>query len=410
MKTIAILACLDTKAAEVGFLAEQIRAAGATPHLIDISIVGDTPLDPQTTNAEVLSAGGTTLADQLVNPTRQKASPFLIAGATKILRTMIDAEQVDAVLALGGTQGTSNTSAVLQALPYGFPKLILSTVASGDTSTFVGIKDITMMFSVSDILGLNPFSRRVLANAAGAACGMAQVERETTSSTRTKGTIGLSNLGVLTDGAMHAIELLEEAGYEVITFHAIGAGGLAMEQMMREGIITGVFDYAMGEISDQIFDGLRAADDTRLSAAAELGLPQVLCPGGSEHIGLLTEANVVPAAYASHQHTFHNPVVFAPRLKPAELDRVAQEIGKRLQPVKGHAKFLIPGKGTSRYCVPGGELENAAEDALYVAALQKHLPDHLPCEVVPHTAEAPAFVEHAVQTLIGLIEGSAPKA
>jgi len=142
-------------------------------------------------------------------------------------------------VALGGTQGTSTCAPALQMLPYGFPKVMLSTAASGDVGHFVGIKDVTMMFAVSDILGLNVFSRKILANAAAAAWGMAQVERSVTRS-EAKGVIGLSNLGVLTKGSVHAIELFEEAGYEVITFHAIGAGGEAMEQMMKEGIITGL--------------------------------------------------------------------------------------------------------------------------------------------------------------------------
>lgn len=404
MKTVVILASLDTKADEAEFVAEQLRAMGAAPHLMDLSVVGDTRLSPDTTKAQVMEAGGSSIAEQLDHPSRQKASPVLIAGAIKLLAGMIENDEAHAVLALGGTQGTSNASAVLQALPYGFPKLILSTVASGDTSPFVGIKDITMMFSVSDILGLNPFSRKILANAAAAAYGMAQVERAVDAADGIKGTIGLTNLGVLTHGAMHAIDLFHQAGYEVITFHAIGAGGLAMEQMMREGIITAVFDYALGEVADQLFDGLRAADDTRLTTAGKLGLPQVICPGGSEHLGLLTEPNVVPKGWEDHQYTFHNPVVFAPRLNPEELDRVAKEIGKRLEHSKDRVHVLLPEKGTSRYCAPGNELANAEEDAMYLKSLETHLPAHIPRTVLPYNAEDPAFVEHAVDTLIAMIE------
>lgn len=407
MKTVVVLASLDTKADEVEFVAEQLRAMGARPHLMDLSVVGDTRLSPDATKAQVMQAGGSSVDEQLDHPSRQKSSPVLIAGATKLLLGMIDSGEAHAVLALGGTQGTSNASQAMQALPYGFPKLILSTVASGDTGPFVGIKDITMMFSVSDILGLNPFSRKILANAAAAAYGMAQVERDVDEVEGIKGTIGLTNLGVLTNGAMHAIDQFHRAGYEVITFHAIGAGGLAMEQMMREGIITAVFDYALGEIADQLFDGLRAADDTRLTTAGKLGLPQVICPGGSEHLGLLTEPNVVPTGWGDHQYTFHNPVVFAPRLNPEELDRVAQEIGKRLRDTKDNVHVLLPEKGTSRYCATGNELVNPEEDAMYLASLQKHLPAHIPRTQLPYTAEDPAFVEHAVKTLIGMIEGRA---
>ncbi len=405
MKTIAVIATMDTKAAEANLMREEIERLGSKALLIDIGLVGEPDTGVDITRGEVIEAGGSHLAELLTDPSRQEASPILIKGSTKILLNLIQEEKIHAVLALGGTQGTSNTSQVFQNLPYGFPKIILSTVASGDTSAFVGIKDITMMFSVSDILGLNPFSRKILANAAGAAHGMAQVERSIVVDEGSKGTIGLSNLGVLTQGAMHAIDLFHQAGYEVITFHAIGAGGLAMEEMMREGLITGVFDYALGEISDQLFDGLRAADDSRLTTAAGLKIPQVICPGGSEHIGLITEPNKVPALYTNHQHTFHNPVIFAPRLSIEQLDAVAEEIGKRLEcatPEK--TRFLIPEKGTSRYCIPGGELENAKEDTIYAEALAKHLPEHISYETLPYNAEDSKFVEHAVNVLIELME------
>ena len=161
---------------------------------------------------------------------------------------------------------------------------MVSTVASGDTSAYVGISDITMMFSVGDILGLNPFMRKVLANAAGAAHGMAQVEVDARArgAKGDKPLIGISNLGVLTQGhAARASSCFGERGYETIVFHAVGTGGRAMELMMQQGIIGAVFDYAMGEISDELFHGLRAGGQERLTVAGALGLPQVMCPAAS---------------------------------------------------------------------------------------------------------------------------------
>ena len=145
---------------------------------------------------------------------------------------MLAEGRIDAVLGFGGTQGSSNCSAVMQALPYGFPKILLSTMASGDTSSFVGIKDITMMFPVSDILGLNPLARTILANAAACAWGMAHAAVPLERAEDGRAVIAMTNLGVLTDGTMHALKRFEEAGYEVIVFHAVGSGGLAMEQLM----------------------------------------------------------------------------------------------------------------------------------------------------------------------------------
>lgn len=404
MKTIAILATLDTKADEADFMRQEIERLGGKALLIDLSVIGDSPLTADISKHEIIEAGGSTPADLLDHPSREKAGPVIVAGATKILLDLQKTEKIHAVLTLGGTQGTSTCAPILQALPYGFPKVMLSTAASGDTSPFVGIKDITMMFAVSDILGLNVFSRKILANAAACAWGMAQVEQCITQSTA-KGVIGMSNLGVLTQGAMHAIRRFEEAGYEVITFHAIGAGGEAMEQMMKEGIITAVFDYALGEIADGVFGVLRASGPERLTVAGKLGIPQVICPGGSEHLGILVnEPNRVPAGYEDHQVTWHSPYIFVPRLNAAEQARVAQCIGERLQHATHNTLFLMPLKGVSSYSAKNGELHNPELDAAYWESLQKELPNTIQIESLDLTAEDPAFVDHAVNALIQMIE------
>ncbi|NNE71292.1 MAG: Tm-1-like ATP-binding domain-containing protein [Rhodothermales bacterium] len=404
MKTIAILATLDTKAAEADFMRAQIEDLGGRALLIDLSVVGDSTVKPDVSKEDVMNAGGSSPAELLEDPSREAAGPVMVAGATKIVLDLLETDRIHGVVALGGTQGTSTCAPVLQALPYGFPKVMLSTAASGDTSPFVGIKDITMMFAVSDILGLNAFSRRILANAAACAWGMAQVERDVTTS-RAKGTIGMTNLGVLTNGAIHAISLFEDAGYEVITFHAIGAGGEAMEAMMKEGIITAVFDYALGEIADAVFGVLRASGPERLTVAGKLGLPQVICPGGAEHLGILvSEPNKAPAGWEDHQVVWHSPYVFVPRLKEDELERVAASVGERLAHTSGRAAFLMPTQGVSRYSAKGGELYNPDLDAAYWRSLKDHLPETVEAEALDYTAEDPAFVEYAVEKLIRLIE------
>lgn len=404
MKTIAIIATLDTKAAEADFMRAEIEALGGKAMLIDIGVIGEPGVEADVSREEIIEAGGGSLAELLENPSRAKASPFVIAGATKTMLKLQESGAIDAVVTLGGTQGTSTCAPVLQALPYGFPKVMLSTAASGDTSPFVGIKDITMMFAVSDILGLNVFSRKILANAAACAWGMAQVERSIGRSTA-KGVIGMTNLGVLTQGAMHALTVFEAAGYEVITFHAIGAGGEAMEQMMKEGIITAVFDYAMGEIADGVYGVLRASGPERLTVAGKLGLPQVICPGGSEHLGILvSEPNKVPDGWDDHQIVWHSPFVFVPRLNADQQARVAQAIGERLEHTTGNAIFLMPLKGVSSYSAKGGALYNPELDQIYWELLQRSLPDTIPVEALDYNAEDPAFVEYAAEKLIEMIE------
>ena len=406
-RTVAILATLDTKGPEADFARAQIEALGGRALVIDLGVTGEPTATADVSSQDVAAAGGSSLEELRSRGTREACTPTLAAGAQGLLQERIRNDEVHAVLGFGGTQGTSLCGAIMQALPYGVPKVILSTVASGDTAPFVGIKDITMMFAVGDILGLNPFLRKMLANAAGAAWGAAQNTVSMAPDADCKGTIAMTNLGVLTNGAMRAIDRFHDAGYEVITFHAIGAGGLAMEQMMREGLITGVFDYALGEITDWLFDGLRAADEHRLTVAGSLGLPQVLCPGGAEHIGLLLhEPNAVPDAYASHKHVFHSPIIFAPRMNDDELTRTAQEITRRLQSTSGKATFMIPTQGVSRYSVAGGPLEDAAGDAVFFEALRSSMPASVELVEMDAGAEDDTFVDAAVDRLLAWIENS----
>ena len=328
----------------------------------------------------------------------------MAAGAAGVMQKLVADGAVDGVLGLGGLRGTAACTQVMRSLPYGLPKVMVSTVASGDTAPYVDIKDITMMFSVGDILGLNDLTRKLLANAAGAVHGMAQVDVTLERRHGEKPLIGMSNLGVLTQGAMKALDYFTERGYEVIVFHAVGSGGRAMEELMKQGIIGAVFDYAMGEIADEVFEGLRAGGPERLTVAGKLGIPQVLCPGGAEHLGVLVEPDQVPDRYKDHDYVFHNPVVFVPRLKPDEFVKVAKDIGKRLQTTRGNAVMMLPLGGTGRYAMEGGQLRDPEGDTAFFAALKEALPDTI--EVVEREtyAEDPAFVKECVDRLIDLIE------
>jgi uncharacterized protein (UPF0261 family) len=204
---------------------------------------------------------------------------------------------------------------------------------------------------------------------------------------------------------MRAIKLFEEAGYEVITFHAIGAGGDAMEQMMKEGIINAVFDYGLGEIADGIWGVLRAGGPERLTVAGKLGLPQVVVPGGSEHLGILVnEPNKIPAGYENHQITWHSPYVFVPRLNAEEQGQVAKVIGEKLSHSTKDTLFLMPLKGVSSYSAEGGELYNTELDDVYWESLQKELPHTIEVESMDVTAQDQALVERAVNYLIEKLE------
>ncbi len=403
-KTIAVLATLDTKGAEADYLRDQLERLGGRAFVVDMGVIGTPEARADATREEVARAGGTPLDDLLKHPSRDTAAPVMVAGAIRLLTQKLEAGEVHGLLGLGGFQGTAACSEVMRAMRYGVPKVLVSTAASGDVSSYVDTKDITMMFSVGDILGLNPFSRTLLANAAGAALGMARVELTIEEQLGDKPLIGMTNLGVLTQGALHAVKLFEERGYDVVVFHAIGSGGRAMEQLMKDGIIGAVFDYAMGEIADDVFGELRAGGPERLTVAGKLGIPQVLCPGGAEHLGILVEANQVPERWKDHAYVFHSPVVFVPRLGEDEFVRVAHDIAQRLQHTTGNAVFMFPKDGTGRYAMPGGELRDTASDAAFFAALEQGLPDSIEVVARDTHAEDPAFVEECVERLIALIE------
>ena len=400
---IYIIATADTKGDETAFLRDRIEAQGGTARIIDFGVMSDPAIAVDVSAGEVAQAGGTDLAALRASKKRDEASAAMTRGMVAILTEKLDEGALDGVIGLGGTQGTAAATSVMQALPYGLPKVMASTMASGDTSGYVGNRDITMMFSVSDILGLNPFLRTVLNNAAGAVVGMADAAARATYRSE-RPVIGMTNLGVLTQGTMHAIEKLNDAGFEVIVFHAVGSGGAAMEAMMREGVITAVFDYALGELTDQMFGGIRACDDTRMTVAAELGLPTVIVPGGADHIGVLAgEPNVVPEAFADRRHSWHNPVIFVPRTSAEEGRRLMAELSKRLGGARNCA-ILLPLGGVSSYSVEGGALRDTDADAALFAAAHSEFDGRIPVIDVDAGAEDPAFVDRAVDTLIALIE------
>lgn len=404
-KTIYIISTADTKGEETAFLRDRIAAQGGTAKVIDFSVMVDPEIAVDVPAAEVAKAGGADLIQLRAAKKREEASAAMTRGMTAILSEQQKAGNLHGVVGLGGTQGTAAATAVMQTLPYGVPKVMVSTMASGDTSGYVGNRDITMMFSVSDILGLNPFLRNVLNNAAGAVVGMADATAKVTYASD-RPVVGMTNLGVLTQGTMHAIKKLNQAGFEVIVFHAVGSGGAAMEAMMREGVVSAVFDYALGELTDQMFGGIRASDDTRMTVAADLGLPTVIVPGGADHIGVLvSEPNEVPAKFADRKFSWHNPVILVPRVSADEGRALMAELAKRM----GHAKkcaILLPLHGVSSYSVAGGELRDIDADAALFAAAHDEFKGRIPVISVEAAAENPDFIDRAVKELIALIDAA----
>ena len=399
-KTIVVLATLDTKGREAQYLREQIEKFGDKALVLDTGVTGTPGTHPDITREAVAEAGGMPLAKILQNPSRDVAAPVMAEGATKIVLRLAEEGKIHGIVAMGGTQGTTLSTHVMRALPYGFPKVMVSTMASGNVGPWVDIRDITMMFSVTDIMGLNPVMRKILANAAGAVCGMAGVEVKLEH--REKPLVAITTVGITTLGAMKAAEVLEAAGFETITFHAIGPGGRAMEQMMKEGLIAAVLDYSTIEVSNEMYHAMLAGGPDRLTTAGKLGLPQVLCPGAIEVL-VYGEPETVPPPYNTRTLIRHSPQITDVRLNKQEMTEVGKEVARRLQSTKGDAVFMIPTAGYDSYAVKGLGFYDPEADAAFVEALKQGLPKSIRLIERDTYIEDPAFAVEAAQMLIDLI-------
>jgi uncharacterized protein (UPF0261 family) len=400
-KNIVILATLDTKGIETHYVREQIEKLGERALVIDVGVVGQPATKADITRQEVAEAGGTPLATLLEKPDREVAAPIMADGATKIITKLAEEGKIHGIVSMGGTQGTTLATKVMRALPYGFPKVMVSTMASSNVAPWVDIKDITMMYSVTDILGLNPVMRTILSNAAGAVVGMAQatVPMESTE----KPLVGVTTVGITTQGAMKAIEVLETAGYETIVFHAVGTGGRAMEQLMEEGVIGAVLDYSTIEVSNEMFNALLAGGEKRLTTAGRLGLPQVLAPGAIEVL-VFNEPETVPPPFNTRTLIRHSPQITDVRLNGEEMARVGEEIAKRLKHTKDEAVFIIPAAGYDSYAVEGEGFYDPSADQAFVDALKANLPSNIRVIERDTHIEDPAFAIEAANLLIELIE------
>ncbi|MBI2194963.1 MAG: Tm-1-like ATP-binding domain-containing protein [Planctomycetes bacterium] len=399
--TVAVLATLDTKGREAQYLREQIERLGDKALVVDTGVVGNPAAKADVTRQEVAEAGGASLVKLLANPTREIAAPVMAEGASRIVTRLAAAGKVHGIVALGGSQGTTLATQVMRALPYGFPKVMVSTMASGNVRPWVDIKDVTMMFSVTDILGLNPVMGKILANAAGAVCGMAGVEMSLRRGDRPL--VGVTTVGITTQGAMKAIQVLEAAGYETIVFHAIGPGGRAMEQMMKEAIIDAVLDYSTIEVSNEMYHALLAGGEERLTTAGKLGIPQVICPGAIEVL-VFNEPETVPEKYRGRTLIRHSPQITDVRLNREEMAEVGREVARRLQFTRDEAVFMIPTAGYDSYAVRGQGFYDPDADAAFVGELRSGLPRSIQLIERDTHIEDPAFATEAVQRLIALME------
>jgi uncharacterized protein (UPF0261 family) len=369
-KTIALIGTFDTKGEEFSFLREQIESAGLLSLMIDVGVLGDPAFAVDISAADVAAAAKENLAALRRGRDRGRSVTAMAAGAQAMLGWLVEQGAVHGVVSLGGSAGTAIATAAMRALPYGFPKLMVSTLAAGDTRPYVGTRDICMMPSVLDIAGLNRVSRRILSNAAGAICGMVSAEQP--AAPGQKPSIAATMFGVTTPCVTAARRALEARGYEVLVFHATGTGGRAMEQLIEDGAFLAVLDLTTTELADELVGGVMSAGPHRLKAAGRKGLPQLVCPGAIDMVNF-GPVETVPAQFRSRNLHVHNSSVTLMRTTVEECAEIGRTTAIRLNDASGPVTVLIPLRGVSAIDRPGGPFYSEEALNAYRVALKEAL-------------------------------------
>jgi uncharacterized protein (UPF0261 family) len=345
-KTILLIGTFDTKGAEYAYVRDLITQRGHQVLTVNTGVAGDPVFTPDVSATQVAEAGGGNLADLRADADRGAALEVMTRGAAALAARLYAEGKFDGVLALGGSGGTVIATAAMRALPVGLPKVMVSTVASGDVQPYVGVKDICMMYSVVDIAGLNRLSRRILANATGMVCGAVEEAGGEDAGTRDKPLVAATMFGVTTPCVNMVRERLEQAGYEVLVFHATGSGGRAMESLIESGFISGVADITTTEWCDELVGGVLTAGPHRLEAAAKAGLPQVVSVGALDMVNFWA-MDTVPAQFKNRTLYKHNPNVTLMRTTPPECGELGRIIADKLNQATGPTTLFIPLKGVS---------------------------------------------------------------
>ncbi|MGH3090343.1 MAG: Tm-1-like ATP-binding domain-containing protein [Rubrobacteraceae bacterium] len=370
MPAVVLLGTLDTKGAEYGFLRDRLNEHGVDALLIDAGIVGEPKVQPNVTKEEVAQAAGANVRRLAEAGDRGAAVEAMGRGAAEVVERLHTEGRLDAIAGLGGSGGTSLISHAMQALPVGVPKLIVSTVASGDTRPYVGASDVTMMYSVVDIAGINQISARIIANAAGAIAGMAKASVPKLG--EAKPLVGASMFGVTTPAVDMARKRLEELGYEVLVFHQTGTGGESMEALVGSGFISAVLDVTTTELCDELVGGVFPAHPKRLEAAGEVGIPQVVSLGALDMVNFGPKESV-PEKFKDRNLYVHNPTITLMRTTPDECAELGRRIARKLNDATGPTTLFVPLQGVSLIATEGQTFHDPEADEALFAALRENL-------------------------------------
>ncbi len=403
-KTVLLIATLDTKEEEALFLKRCIESEGVHVLLMDAGILAPPRVEADIPQTEVADRGGIPLKKITATGDKKECILNMIRGAEAITRELYEQGSVQGVISIGGAQGTDIGCTAMRALPIGVPRLMVSTLASGRHTFghYVGTKDLTMMHSVGDIQGLNFLMKRILENAAGAICGMVKKVNGPLM-TPVGIPVALSMLGTTTPGALRAKKSLEENGFEVVTFHQNGTGGIAMEDMIREGVFKGILDLNLHEVGDRWFGGLHGAiREDRLEAATEMGLPQVVAPGSIDYT-VQGPLDSLSEEMKRRKYFAHGPSYTLVRLLPNELYQVGKLVAQKLNKAKGPLKIFIPLRGFSfpdRENLPNWDPEG---DQAFIKALKENIKKSIPMIELDAHINDPEFIDPVVDEFLSMM-------
>jgi uncharacterized protein (UPF0261 family) len=402
--TVVLVGTLDTKGREYAFLADRIREHGVDVVLVDAGIVGEPLATADVAREAVAAAVGADVAVLAAAGDRGVAVETMARGAAEIVTQLHAEGRLDAIGGLGGSGGSALVTYAMRQLPIGVPKLMVSTVASGDTSPYVGSVDVTMMYSVVDIAGVNRISARIMANAAGALAGMAKATVPPLGDE--KPLIVASMFGVTTPCVTTARERLEELGYEVLVFHQTGAGGGSMEKLLEGGYIAGSLDATTTEFCDQVAGGVLAAVPERLESAGRLGIPQVVSLGALDMVNF-GPLETVPERYRERNLYVHNPTITLMRTTPDECRQIAEVVASKLNASTGPTVLFVPLRGVSMIATEGQPFYDPEADTALFETLRERI-DRSTVEVheVDTDVNDPAFARAMADRLHELIEAT----
>ncbi len=400
MPTVVLVGTLDTKGAEYAFLRERLLAQGVDVVVVDAGVNEPVGIEPDVSRGDVARAAGSDTDALAAAGDRGVAVTAMGAGAESVVLELFAAGRLDGILALGGSGGSSIAARAMRALPVGVPKLLVSTVASGDTRPYVGAVDVTMMYSVVDIAGVNRVSARIMANAAGAIAGMVE---SAVPPLGEKPLVAATMFGVTTPCVTTARERLEEHGYEVLVFHATGAGGQSMEALAKGGFLVGVLDATTTELADELVGGVLSAGPERLEAAGAAGLPQVVSLGALDMVNFGSRESV-PSTFADRKLYVHNPTVTLMRTTAAECSELGRTIGRKLSAATGPTAVFVPLGGVSMIDVPGQPFYDPEADAALIAGLKETLAEGVELHERPEEINDNAFAIAMADRLHELIQ------